>query len=195
MARLDTAERHRFPWRVHDITADFVCDEVWSYPIRAVDARGEDFAAFLRFVESQSMPRGVVGMLFKVRHRLGAAFGWDRPGPPLAIPGCTETSLRDRLRPEERPPEHRLVPDAMGFTLVYDRPDERLLELSNATVHGALHLSWVDNGDGTHTPRLAVYWKARGAMGQAYMAAIGPFRRWIVYPGLMRAVGRAWARR
>jgi len=42
---------------------------------------------------------------------------------------------------------------------------------------------------------MAVYVKARGVLGELYMKLIGPFRHWIVYPALMRQIGRAWEAR
>jgi hypothetical protein len=40
--------------------------------------------------------------------------------------------------------------------------------------------------------QLGVYVKPRGWFGPLYMAAIAPFRHYIVYPALMRQIGRAW---
>jgi Protein of unknown function (DUF2867) len=34
--------------------------------------------------------------------------------------------------------------------------------------------------------------QARGNLGEAYMMFIEPFRHFIVYPALMRQIGRAW---
>jgi hypothetical protein len=42
---------------------------------------------------------------------------------------------------------------------------------------------------------MAVYVKPRGLFGKGYMALIKPFRYWIVYPALMRAIERMWTRR
>jgi hypothetical protein len=39
---------------------------------------------------------------------------------------------------------------------------------------------------------MAVYVKPNGLLGTAYMAAIKPFRYVIVYPALMRQIGREW---
>jgi hypothetical protein len=59
-------------------------------------------------------------------------------------------------------------------------------------MHGVAHLSWVELGDGRYGGRMAVYVKHRGAFGRAYMAAIKPFRYWIVYPALMAQMERTW---
>jgi hypothetical protein len=42
---------------------------------------------------------------------------------------------------------------------------------------------------------MGVYVKPRGNLGEAYMMFIEPFRHFIVYPALMRQIGRAWEAR
>ena len=39
---------------------------------------------------------------------------------------------------------------------------------------------------------MAVLVRPNGRLGAAYMAAILPFRHWMVYPPLMREIGRDW---
>jgi hypothetical protein len=39
---------------------------------------------------------------------------------------------------------------------------------------------------------MAVYVKPNGLLGNAYMAAIAPFRHLIVYPPMIRQIGRNW---
>ena len=41
---------------------------------------------------------------------------------------------------------------------------------------------------------MAVLVKPNGPLGSAYMNAISPFRHLIVYPALMRQIGREWRR-
>ena len=76
-----------------------------------------------------------------------------------------------------------------GFVPVYQEPDEVLSRIANRTVTAFLHVSVVDRH-----PRLAVYVRPNGALGRLYMALIEPFRRWVVYPALLAAGGRAAAR-
>ena len=45
---------------------------------------------------------------------------------------------------------------------------------------------------GGYRGQMAVYVKPNGLLGTAYMAAIKPFRYVIVYPALMRQIGREW---
>ena len=59
-------------------------------------------------------------------------------------------------------------------------------------MHGVLHLGWVPDGAGGHRGQMAVLVKPNGLLGVAYMAAIAPFRHLVVYPTLMRDLGRAW---
>jgi hypothetical protein len=39
---------------------------------------------------------------------------------------------------------------------------------------------------------MAVYVKPNGLLGNAYMAAIRPFRHLIVYPPMLRQIARTW---
>jgi hypothetical protein len=79
--------------------------------------------------------------------------------------------------------------DSAGFEPVYQEPDEQLARIVNRTVTAFLHLSLVDR-----CPRLAVYVRPHGMLGRSYLRVIEPFRRWVVYPALVAAGGRAAAR-
>jgi len=58
-----------------------------------------------------------------------------------------------------------------------------------------MQLAWVRGREGVYHGQMGVYVKPRGRFGSAYMALIGPFRHFIVYPALMRQIGRAWEAR
>lgn len=58
-----------------------------------------------------------------------------------------------------------------------------------------MHLGWVPDEAGGYRGEMAVYVKPKGLLGSAYMAAIAPFRHLIVYPPLMRGIGRDWRAR
>ena len=68
-----------------------------------------------------------------------------------------------------------------GFVPVYLEGEERLYRIENRTVTALLHVALVDR-----RPRLAVYVRPHGAVGRAYLAVIEPFRRFVVYPSLVR---------
>ena len=55
-----------------------------------------------------------------------------------------------------------------------------------------MHLGWVPNETGGYRGQMAVLVKPNGLFGRAYMGVIGPFRHLIVYPPLMREIGREW---
>ncbi len=187
-------ELHRAsPWLVHEVAHDFVLEDVWQLPVDGDDSPGSDFAAFTELMTRLETPTGgMTGMLFRLRNRLGEWFGWDQ-GERLPIPGCEERSIAARLPAALRQAVPPFDPTS-DFQLVYDLPQERLLELSNGTVHALMHLAWVPNGD-KRSARMAVYAKARGTLGRAYMALIKPFRLFVVYPALLRFIGRLWRTR
>ena len=64
----------------------------------------------------------------------------------------------------------------------YQDADEQLFRIANRTVTAFLHVSLADR-----RPRLAVYVRPKGRLGQVYMRLIEPFRRWVVYPALLAA--------
>ena len=59
-------------------------------------------------------------------------------------------------------------------------------------MHGVIHIGWVPNGAGGYRGQMAVLVKRNGLFGTAYMAAIKPFRRVIVYPSMMRDIEQEW---
>ena len=183
-------EHERQPWKVHALADDFELEDVWRLPIRGDQQPGRDFTAFADTMTFEAPQAGVVGMLFRLRLWLGEVFGWDGE-ERLDIPDSAERSVIERLSEElaaKAPP----FDPALMFQMVYDLPEERLLEISNSTVHALMHLGWVKHPDGNYGAQMAVYAKPRGAMGRAYMALIKPFRLFIVYPALMKVFRDNW---
>lgn len=195
--RLTPADHLCHPWRVHALAPDFDLLDVWRFPLTANPARGETLATvchcFLQQLEQAEEVRGLTGFLFKLREAMGRVFGWDDAAKTYPIPGCTETSLRDRLATPEAVTMPTVgVNEGAAFSPVYTEPTEVLYETSNGTVHALLHLGWVPVEDGAFAVEMAVYAKARGWLGRLYMALIAPFRHWIVYPAMMRWMKRRW---
>ncbi len=87
-----------------------------------------------------------------------------------------ETSLTDRLPDDLRNTAADLHFDSLPFAPLYRTDVEFAAELSNQTVHGVMHLAWVDQGEGRYQGQMAVYVKPRGPLGKGYMALIKPFR-------------------
>jgi hypothetical protein len=55
-----------------------------------------------------------------------------------------------------------------------------------------MHISWVPDQAGGYRGQMAVLVKPDGLLGTGYMAVIAPFRHLIVYPPMMRQIGRGW---
>jgi Protein of unknown function (DUF2867) len=201
--RLPNAAHESGPWRIREIASDFTLEDVWALPAYG-DA--EEFQDLLELMASSdpanadSLPTRV---LWRLRDRLG---GWldlgrisapidgdlgDAPGK-LPIPGQNETSLAGRLPDDLRDTAADLDFGSLPFVPLYRTDVEFAAEMSNKTVHGVMHLAWVDQGEGRYQGQMAVYVKPRGLFGKGYMALIKPFRYWIVYPALTRQTERMW---
>jgi hypothetical protein len=201
--KLPNAAHESRPWRIREIAPDFTLEDVWALPVHG---RAEDFQALLDNTVSfdpanaESLPTRV---LWRVRDRLGRWFGLGRISAPidsgrdgaagrLPIPGTNETSLTDRLPDDLRDTAAELDFGSLPFVPLYRTDVEFAAELSNRTVHGVMHLAWVDRGEGRYQGQMAVYVKPRGLFGKGYMALIKPFRYRVVYPALMRQIEKTW---
>lgn len=189
------------PWRIHELTEDFELEDVWQLPTPGgPDDLARLVQQFTSRNEGDNKPPVVLRALFALRWKLGKLFGWDKAGSGV---GERVHSLRERLPADllegPRGPDLRAVPGRAAvdgpavFTSVYQTHDEWAAEISNTTVHAVMHIGWVpdDSGSGYHA-QMAVLVRPNGRLGKAYMAAILPFRRALVYPLLLRSIGRRW---
>ena len=198
--RLPNTAHESQPWRIHEIVPDFTLEDVWELP---AEGGPEDFQKLLELgtsldpANADSVPARA---LWRIRDRLGAWFDLGRISEPddgsggLPIPGTDETSLADRLPDDLRAATWDHDFGSLPFHPLFRTATEAAAEISNKTVHGVMHLGWVDQGGGRFQGQMAVYVKPRGRFGAAYMAFIKPFRYWIVYPALLRQVERRWNR-
>ena len=106
--------------------------------------------------------------------------------------GSRVPTLRDRLPQDLRdgPPGPDF--DNLPFSPLYLLDDEFAAEIANRTMHGVMHLGWVADGSGGYRGQMAVLVKPNGLLGSAYMAAVKPFRHLLVYPPMIRQIGRTW---
>jgi hypothetical protein len=186
----ETAHTSR-PWRIHELTPDFRLEDVWALP---TPGGPDDFGRLVDQMTSFDPERGssrAVRVLFALRWKLGELFGWDDADTGL---GSRVPTLRDRLPADLR---ESPGPDVSGapFTPVYLLDEEFAAEIANRTMHGVLHLGWVEDGDGGYRGQMAILVKPNGPFGSAYMAAIAPFRHLIVYPRMLEEIGRGWRKR
>jgi hypothetical protein len=201
--RLPNSAHESGPWRIREIAPDFIVEDVWALPAYG---NAEDFETLLELMASsdpanaESLP---TRLLWQARDLLGRLFSLGRISTPvegdagskLPIPGTSETSLAGRLPEDLRGSAADIDFGSLPFEPLYRTDDEFAAEVSNQTVHGVMHLAWVDQGEGRYQGQMAVYVKPRGRFGQGYMALIAPFRHWIVYPALLRQTERTWDRR
>jgi Protein of unknown function (DUF2867) len=189
---LPMTEHASRPWRIHELTRDFRLEDVWALP---TPGGADDFPRLVALIASGDPSRRsscAAGALWAIRWKVGELLGWDAPEAGL---GSRVPTLRDRLPADLR--EAPSGPDfaAAPFASLYLLEDEWAAEMANRTVHGILHLGWVPDGTGGYRGQMAVYVKPNGVLGTAYMAAIRPFRHLIVYPAMMREIGREWRAR
>ena len=109
-------------------------------------------------------------------------------GPDAGL-GSRVATLRDRLPADLRDASGPNF-DALPFKPLYLLEDEFAAEVANRTMHGVMHLGWVSDRPGGYRGQMAVLVKPNGLLGEAYMAAIRPFRHLIVYPAMMRQIER-----
>jgi hypothetical protein len=131
--------------------------------------------------------------LFAIRWKVGEVLGWDEPASGI---GSRTATLRDRLPADLRDgPTGPEVAESLPFTSLYLTDYEWAAEIANRTMHGVMHIGWVPDGTGGYRGQMAVLVKRNGLFGHAYMAAILPFRHFIVYPRMLDAIGRRWRAR
>lgn len=178
------------PWRIHEITGDFRLEDVWSLP---TPGGPDDFGRLVKAFAAGDPSRGssrAARALFAIRWAVGKRFGWDDPDRGRT---AELQSLRDGLPVDLREGPPGPTFDALPFTSLYLLDDEFAAEIVNRTVHGVLHLGWVPDGTGRYRGQLAVYVKPNGLLGTGYLAVIKPFRHLIVYPAMLRQIGRDWS--
>ena len=128
--------------------------------------------------------------LFALRALLGRLCGWD-----AARHTHPETSFIHRLssditRRSALPPGARDGP----FRVLYVLERESLAEVRNATVHAFLASVLTETPSG-YRLYWAVYVQPVSRLTPLYMALIEPFRRYIVYPAILRRIRSAWEER
>jgi len=190
--RLPSSAHAAQPWRIHEFTQDFRLEDVWALP---TPGGPDDFPDLVRQVAAGDPAKRLPGLaraLWNARFKVGALLGWD--GSATGV-GSRVPSIRERL-----PADLREVPsgpgfDSLPFTPLYLLANEYAAEIANGTMHGVMHLGWVADERGGYRGQMAVLVKPNGVPGSAYMAAIKPFRYFVVYPAIMRQIERAWQTR
>jgi hypothetical protein len=176
-------------WRIQALVPDFRLEDVWELP----GAGGPgDFPRLVELIAAMDPAQGsslAARGLWALRWKLGALLGWDDAGTGV---GGRVASLRERLDLDLRQAPRGPAFAALPFASLYLLDDAWAAEVANGTMHGVLHLGRVPDGPDRFRAQMAVYVKPNGLLGQAYMAAIRPFRHLVVYPPMLRDGARAW---
>jgi hypothetical protein len=186
----NTAHTSR-PWRIHEIASDFRLEDVWALPTPGAADEFPTLVEGFAATDPAKTASCATRALLSLRWRLGELFRLDDPDGGF---GSRVTTLRERLPDDLRATACPKF-EALPFTSLYMTNNEFAAEIANQTMHGILHFGWVAEGGGDYRGQMAIYVRPNGFMGNAYMAAIKPFRYLIVYPQMLRTMERRWGER
>jgi hypothetical protein len=181
--RVPPAEYLSLKLRAHEVLHD-----VPLYDVSVVDLPGGGAGrsvADVRALEAAAPPSRIASVLYRVRHLLGRAFGWDR------VSMRPEDSLVSRLSERDRR-DSEIAPGTSdgAFRLLYRFRYEQLSEIRNGTVQGYICVALTPRATG-YRLYWAVYVLPVSWLTRPYLIMIGPFRR-ILYPAMLRRIQRAW---
>jgi hypothetical protein len=190
--KVPNSEHSSRPWRIHELVLDFRLEDVWALPTPGGPDDFPRLVALMASLDPERSSSGAVRALFAIRWKLGELFGVDDAAAGI---GSRVPTLRGRLPADLRDASSRPDFETLPFSPLYLTDDEFAAEIANRTVHAIMHVGWVQDQTGGYRGQMAVYVKPNGLFGTAYMAAIRPFRHLIVYPRMMRELGRSWRAR
>jgi hypothetical protein len=188
--QISAAEYGALPLRVHTLLADVPLHDVWAVDL----PRGREGVTLDEF-HRLLIQRRLTGRLpaparalFGLRVLLGRIFRLeDQPKGACAASFAKGLTAEDRARSSLAPG----TPEGL-FRVVYQFENERLLEVHNRTVNAALLMALAETEAGFRF-YLAVYVCNAGWITPVYMALIDPFRRWIIYPAMLKTIRAVWA--
>jgi hypothetical protein len=194
MPQISPTEFYALPLRVHTFLADVPLHDVWAVDL-PTHRDGVTLSEFLRRsqdgcdtadAEINRFPT-VARALFRLRFFLGRIFRLEaEPKDALAA------SFGSRLTAEDRARSFVVSGTPEGlFRVVYRFENEQLLEIQNRTVHAAALSALAQRAD-SYRFYFAVYVRQRTWITPLYMGLIDPFRKWIIYPALLKKIRATW---
>ncbi len=186
--QIDSEAFRALDLRVHAFLRDVPLHDAWRVELGPREG-DPDVRTVREILETKvfSSINPIARALFGLRALLGRLFRWDDEPADLS-----SRSVESRLTDEDR--QRSLEPPGTAhgpFRVVYVFPDEALSEVVNKTVHAFLCTALVPTASG-YSFYWATYVRPVGPLTRVYMAMIDPFRRWIVYPSILRRLERAW---
>ena len=189
MPQISTPEYERVPLRVHNFLAGVQLHDVWAIDLPRTRS-GVTLDEFLRTASSCLLtPSPVVRALLNLRLFVGRLLGWYRQPAATAW-----ESFAKRMTTADH--SRSLEPSGTReglFRVVYRFEDEQLLELINRTAHAGALSALVETANG-YRFYFGVYVRSVSRFTPIYMTLIGPFRKLVVYPSLLRTVRAKWNR-
>ncbi len=188
MPQISPTEFYALPLRVHTFLVDVPLHDVWAVDLPA-HRDGVTLCEFLRRSSQGGINRlpPVAHALIRLRLFLGRIFGLEA-GPKDA----SAASFGSRLTAEDRARSFVVSGTPEGlFRVVYRFENEQLLEIQNRTVHAAALSALAERAD-SYRFYFAVYVRQRTWITPFYMGLIDPFRRWIIYPAILKTIRATW---
>jgi len=184
-------EYHRLPLRAHSLLRDVPVHDVWrvALPCSGPSRNMKDVRAVFEVVRRSKGLSLPVRTLFGLRWWIGRLFGWDRPhgerDASSFLPRLSDVDRRQSI----------VEPGTLDgpFTVLYVHAMEAVSEIRNATVHGFLVWALEPTRDG-YQLFWAIHVLPVSGWTKPYLALIDPFRRWLVYPALLRRIHESWIR-
>jgi Protein of unknown function (DUF2867) len=183
------------PLRVQAFLADVPLHDVWAVDLPR-RREGVTLSEFLRRTSRNGSDAADAEMnrfppmaraLLRLRFFLGRVFRLEAE-PKDAL----EASFGSRLTAEDRARSSVVPGTPEGlFRVVYRFENEQLLEIQNRTVHAAALSALAERAD-SYRFYFAVYVRQRTWITPFYMALIDPFRKWIIYPALLKKIRATW---
>ncbi|MFZ0737270.1 MAG: DUF2867 domain-containing protein [Candidatus Acidiferrales bacterium] len=195
MPRISPTEFYALPLRVHTFLADVPLHDVWAVDLPT----HREGVTLSEFVRRQSQDKSIAAdaktnrfppvarALFALRFFLGRIFRLEaEPKDAVAASFGSRLTAEDRARSFVAPG----TPEGL-FRVVYRFENEQLLEIQNRTVHAAALSALAERAD-SYRFYFAVYVRPRTWITPFYMALIDPFRKWIIYPALLKRIRATW---
>jgi len=190
MPQISITEFQAVPLRVHAFLAGVPLHDVWAIDL-AKRRGGVTLSEFLGRVSSGGGNRLPLAAraLIRLRLFLGGIFRLEaEPKDALAASFTSRLTAEDRARSLALPGTQEGM-----FRVVYRFENEQLLEIQNRTVHAAALSALAERAD-SYRFYFAVYLRQGKWVTAIYMALIDPFRKWIVYPAMLKTIRKSWDR-
>jgi hypothetical protein len=177
------------PLRVHAFLVDVPLHDVWAVDLPRL-REGITLDEFYRRAGQGKLSGRLpppARALIRLRLFLGRLFRLEAKPKNAGV-----ASFAARLTPEDRARSsvEAGTPDGL-LRVVYRFENEQLLELQNRTAHAAAASALAETAYG-YRFYFAVYVAKASWITPIYMALIDPFRKWIVYPAILKTIRATW---